>query len=47
MFPQFWPVIHSVNMSDDCRSQSHGQEKKQNLRRKPSMKFWLLTPPRN
>ena len=27
-FLQLWPVIHSVNKADDCRSQSHGLEKK-------------------
>jgi hypothetical protein len=27
MFLQLWPVIYSVNMADNYRSQSHGQEK--------------------
>jgi len=28
MFLQLWPVTHSVNKADDCRSQSHGRGKK-------------------
>ena len=46
MFLQLWPVIYSVNKADDCSSQSHGREKI-NLRRKSSVKFWLLAPTRN
>jgi len=27
MFLQLWPVIYSANKANNCRSQSHDQEK--------------------
>jgi hypothetical protein len=42
------PVIQNkLNKADDCRSQGMAGKKSKNLRRKPSVKFWLLTPTQN
>jgi len=41
---QLYRVIQSVNKADHCRPLLQWLGKKSDSRRKPSVKFWLLTP---
>jgi len=40
-------IQRSVSKADRCRCLLQWRGKKSNSRRKPSLKFWLLTPARN